>query len=97
MAYNQLSKERKLIRNKIRIILETLFIVCIGCYLTFFIAAFLLDFAVAAMVYQKIGILKYNMNWDLVIEHAKWARIGLPVGILLSAVRFYEIRDYLLH
>lgn len=86
-----------MIKNKIKIILETIFILCIGCYLLCFIVTFFTDFVAAIMVYQKIGVFKLSMSWGLVIENAKLAWIGLPIGVLLSAVRFYEIRDYLLH
>lgn len=86
-----------MIRNKIKIILETLFIFCLVSYLSFFVLTFFSDFMAAVMAYQKIGVFKFSMSWNLVIENAKLAWIGFPIGILLSAVRFYEIREYLLH
>ncbi|WP_339800695.1 hypothetical protein [Saezia sanguinis] len=73
-------------------ILKALCIFCIGCYLLFFVIAFFAHFIAVCVAYQKIGVFKYVLTWDLVAEHAKFALIGFPIGLVLFLARLREIK-----
>lgn len=78
-----------MLQNKTKIAL-ILCMIFLECYCFFFLMGFFADFIVAVRVYQKIGVFKYSMSWDLVIENLKFGLIGFPVGLFSVLFRLYE-------